>query len=65
MTEVKTNGKCVYCNGDIVERVVKTFDPMSGLPIIGPGSARQFKETPTGFYCKNCGLKYQFVSQKS
>ena len=65
MTEFKTEGKCVYCGGDIVEEIIKTFDPTMGPMIIGPGSKNQFRETSEGFYCQNCGLKYKFVPKKT
>lgn len=55
-----TEGKCVVCNGMIVEKVVRRFNPMSGPLIIGPGSRQQFHEVSEGFYCQDCGLMYKF-----
>lgn len=59
----QTEGKCVSCGGVIVEKVVRKFDPTMGSAIIGPGSKNQFHEISEGFYCTNCGLKYEFVSK--
>lgn len=61
MTERTARGVCKVCKGDVVEKIVIKFDPLSGPPIIGPGSKDQYKKVIEGFYCKNCGLKYEFV----
>lgn len=59
--EIKlTEGHCVVCKGQIVEKVGTEYNPMTGPPVFGPGSRRQFKEVGKGYHCKNCGLKYEF-----
>ena len=59
--ERRTDGKCVVCEGEIVEVIEKEFDPMSGPLIIGPGSRQQFHNVSKGYHCKKCGLKYAFI----
>jgi len=54
-------GACRVCHGDLVEKIVHEFNPASGPAIIGPGSKGQFRDVSRGFYCKQCGLKYEFV----
>jgi len=63
-TTRRTEGHCIVCKGKIVEVVTSEFDPMTGPPVVGPGSRRQFKEASKGYYCEDCGLKYQFIPQK-
>jgi len=59
--DFSTEGKCVVCGGEIVERRTREFDPMSGPLIFGPGSRRQFKVVNKGLHCSKCGLKYEFL----
>jgi len=61
MEERKTDGKCRVCGGEIVEKIVSKFDPMSGPAIIGPGSRQQFHNVSKGFHSRKCGIKYDFV----
>ena len=63
--EKKTDGVCVVCEGEIVETIVNKYDPLTGPPIIGPGSRNQFHDVSEGFHCKKCGLKYRFVPSKN
>ncbi len=62
--DILTDGKCVVCGGRIVERRVQKYNPMSGPPIFGPGSARQFYVASAGYHCQECGLKYAFIPKK-
>jgi len=62
--EIKTDGKCIVCGGEIVGEIIKEFDPKMGPLIIGPGSKQQFHNVDKGFHCKQCGLKYKFVPPK-
>lgn len=57
----KVLGECRVCKGGIVEKTFIRFDSMTGPPIIGPGSRQQFKKVSDGYYCKKCGIKYEFV----
>lgn len=61
MSERPVRGVCVVCKGEVVEKMVTKFDPLSGPSIIGPGSVNQYKKVSEGYYCKGCGLKYEFV----
>jgi len=64
MSEIRiTNSECLACKSAIVEKIVSEFDPMSGPLIFGPGSRQQFRKVSKGFYCKQCGLKYEFAPQ--
>ncbi len=70
--EIKTNlrntaevaekqiGVCVVCKGDVVEDRVNEFDASSGPLVFGPASRYQYRKTSKGWYCEDCGLKYQF-----
>jgi len=49
------------CGGDITERIVQEYNPMTGPPIFGPGSRQQYHYVSQGLYCKKCGVKYEFV----
>lgn len=64
MAEKEAKGKCVVCKGKLIEKVVRKFDATMGPMIIGPGSRNQFREESEGFYCLNCGLKYEFVPEQ-
>lgn len=61
--EKSTKGKCVVCGGEIVEVIVTEYNPMTGPPIIGPGSRQQYRDVSKGYHCKNCGIKYAFVPE--
>ena len=61
MTKRPVRGVCKVCKGEVVEKIVAKFDSLTGPPIIGPGSANQYKKVSEGYYCKNCGLKYEFI----
>ncbi len=52
---------CKVCGGDITERIVQEYNPVTGPPIIGPGSRQQYHYVSQGLYCKKCGVKYEFV----
>ena len=56
-----TKGKCMVCEGRIVELFVEEYNPMTDLPVFGPRSENQFREVNKGYHCEKCGLKYQFV----
>jgi len=64
-----TEGKCVYCGSQIVERVTNQFIAESGPIIIGPGLQTrprgQFRDVSQGYHCIGCGLKYEFVPPRS
>lgn len=62
--DILTDGKCVYCQGRIVERRVEKYNSMSGPPIDGPGSIRQFRVVSAGYHCEKCGLKYAFIPKE-
>ena len=65
MTEIRdTEGRCGVCKGQIVEKVSTEYNPMTGPPVFGPGSKRQFKKVSKGYHCKDCGLKYEFIPNK-
>lgn len=59
--KVKTSGKCVVCQGGIVEGIVQEYDTRLGPIVIGPGSANQLRERSDGFHCETCGLRYAFL----
>ncbi len=63
MQDKKTNGICGVCSGAIVQKIVRKFDPRTGPQVIGVDgpSDHQFKEVSEGFYCSQCGIKYEFV----
>lgn len=63
MEEKPTDGTCVFCGGEVVEKITNVFDSMFGPPIFGPASRNQYIEVSEGFHCKRCGLKYEFVPQ--
>ena len=54
-------GACKVCGGDITEKIVHEYNPMTGPPIIGPGSRQQYHYVSKGLYCTQCGVKYEFV----
>ena len=63
-----TKGICKVCEGPIVEsfgyKHEYNSDPRG--PLYGPGlkKAEDFNkplEVSKGFYCKKCGIKYQFI----
>ena len=64
MSIKETKCVCVVCEGKIVEKIENEFNPTFGVAIIGPGSLNQFCEISKGFYCKGCGLKYEFLSSE-
>lgn len=55
---------CRVCSGDIIEKLVYKYNPKTGPPLYGPGSLQQSHCVAEGFYCLNCGLKYEFVPEK-
>ncbi len=61
----KTSGICMVCNGEIIERIKRIFDPSLGPQVIGVDgpSNHQFKNVSEGYYCKKCGIKYEFIPQ--
>lgn len=61
MATKPTDGKCVFCGGPIVEKIVQEFNAACGPMMFGPGSRGQFHEVSHGFHCTGCGLKYEFV----
>jgi hypothetical protein len=54
-------GACKVCGGDVTEKIVQEYNPMTGPPIIGPGSRQQYRYVSKGLYCKQCGIRYEFV----
>lgn len=54
-------GACRVCGGDITEKFIQEYNPMTGPPIIGPASRQQYHYVSKGLYCKQCGVKYEFV----
>ncbi len=59
--ERKTKGKCKACGGPIVEKIESEPTMSKELIPIGPGSAKYFRQVSKGFYCKKCGIKYEFI----
>ena len=66
--EKTTKGICKVCKGPIVElfgyKHEHNSDPRG--PLYGPGlkKAEDSNKPPKvskGFYCKKCGIKYQFI----
>ena len=57
-------GACKVCGGDVTEKIVREFNPMTGPPIIGPGSRQQYSYVSKGLYCKRCGIRYEFVPEE-
>jgi len=58
-------GACKVCGGDIKEKIVCEYDPATGPPLFGPGSAKQFRDFHRGYYCTRCGIRYEFVPKKN
>jgi len=58
-------GACKVCGGDVTEKIVQEYNPMTGPPIIGPGSRQQYHYVSKGLHCKQCGVKYEFVPGKN
>jgi len=56
--------KACKCGGDITEDFFLEHNPMSGPPILGPGSKQQRRYTSSGLYCNKCGICYEFVPDK-
>lgn len=57
---IKEHGKCRLCDSSVVNDTTREYNPRSGPPIMGSGSRNQYHEVTHGYYCSNCGLKYQF-----
>jgi len=57
-------GSCRVCGGDIVEKIVQKSYHRGISDVIGPSSGPQFYDAHEGYYCKKCGLKYEFVQGK-
>jgi len=52
---------CVFCCGTVIQKVTHEW---RGEPIYGPGSVNQMVTCHKGWYCKECGLKYEFPPKK-
>ena len=59
-----TDGQCVFCKGQIVEKITIEYDPLTGPLVLGPGGKGQFKEIGNKYHCRDCGLKYEFIPKK-
>ena len=57
----ETRARCARseCNGIIMEKWVHKFVGY-GSPIIGPGGKNQWADVSEGYFCKECGIKYEF-----
>ncbi|KKT41378.1 hypothetical protein A2W54_02165 [Candidatus Giovannonibacteria bacterium RIFCSPHIGHO2_02_43_13] len=60
----KTDGNCMVCGGEIVQKTVERFDARHGPMIIGPGGRKQMVKASAGLHCDTCGLKYEFLPKK-
>lgn len=56
----QTGKKCRIpgCNGAIIHKYEKRYDPSSGPMIIGPGSKSQFRRTLVATCCETCKIMY-------
>lgn len=52
-------GKCAYCQGDVVEKVVLKVRGEIRL-----GGKSSHYHSHDGFYCKQCGLKFEFIREE-
>lgn len=58
--EESTGRTCVACGGEIVERIAWRCDPPTEPPPtpLSPYQS-QFHRFSEGYYCRNCGLRYE------
>lgn len=63
MSDVHYAG-CVVCGGTLSNPTHREYDPMTGPPIIGPGSRAQFRTVSSGIRCDDCGLRYAAAPKK-
>lgn len=50
-------GTCRVCFGEVIEKIVSVF---VGEPIYGPRSRDQTSKRRDGYYCTECGIRYEF-----
>ena len=59
--ERSTKVKCKVCEGVIVEKIESEATVPEELIPAGCDPAKYFHEVSKGFYCKNCGTKYELT----
>lgn len=59
----ETESECKVCRGIIVAKYQHAFVG-HGSPIIGPGGRNQWQDVFRGYYCKGCGIKYEFLPKQ-
>jgi hypothetical protein len=55
---------CRYCGGDLTEKFLLEYDHRTGWPFPILDTRQQSHFVRSGYYCLQCGIKYEFVPEK-